>query len=360
MECLTGETKWPQFIREHFSDIRAPFTAGIELLAECNFRCIHCYAESERSRRNLSMTTDQILQMIDTLVDHNCIELFLTGGEVLLHKDFFEIYRYAKQKGLLVSVLSNGSLICQEHIDLWKEYPPEIVSVTMYGATEDTYEQITKCKNGYRLFCKGVRLLKENDIPFEIKCIGMKQNLHEINQIRKFSKSLGLNKAVLAWDIRPMNDGNLQPIHCRVNPEEAYEFEIQDEERKEFWDQLALDEGRHMPTIRQKQKMLYPCSIAYQFVFITHDGYMQGCVKAVKPRYNLLLGDFDTGWEFLGNEFVKKKASENFKCLTCKKFRYCGQCTAAFVVENGDPEKPVDFYCEFGELMKQYMEKGGL
>lgn len=357
MNCLTGETKWFDFIKEHFESIRAPFTAGMELWPECNFRCIHCHAESERCHGNPSMTTEQIMSVIDMLVERNCIELFLTGGETLLHKDFALIYTYAKKKGLLVSVLTNGSLISQEHIDLWKEYRPEMVSLTMYAATPETYELITRCKTGYTMFCRGVNLLKENNIPFEIKCIGMKQNLKEIPSIREFARSLGLRNAILGWDIRPMNDGSSVPVQYRVSPEEAFEIELQDCERRNFWETFAHAEDRDKPTQRQLGSYQYPCSIARQFVFITHDGYMQGCVKAVSPRYDLMHGDFDSGWDFLEKEFLSKKASLYFRCLSCDKIRYCEQCSAAFAAENGDPETPVEFYCKLGQLRQDFMNK---
>lgn len=153
-----------------------------------------------------------------------------------------------------------------------------------------------------------------------------------------------------------MNDGNCEPIVCRVTSEQSMEIELQDPERKAFLNRLAFDENRTSKTERQKGGYLYPCAAGYQFVFITHDGHMQSCVKAIEPRYDLLHGDFDEGWKYLGEEYVDRKASSNFKCLTCDKFRYCGQCSAAFKSEMGDPEIPVPFYCERGELMKKYME----
>lgn len=357
MNCLTSETKWIDFINTHFKDIRQPFTAGIELLPQCNFRCIHCYAESDRTNNSKSMSKSEILKIIDILIDHNCLEVFFTGGECLLHPDFFYIYTYAKKKGMLVSVLTNGTLINNEHISLWLEYPPELVSITMYGATESVYKNITKNKNAYQMFSNVIKLLKDNKIPFEIKCIGMKQNLQDIIKIRDFARMQGLTNTILAWDIRPMNDGNKNPVLCRVSVKEAFDIELLDIERKAFWDALAFNNTKSTRTERQKQNKLYLCAIAHQFVFITHDGYMQGCVKAVEPRYDLLNGNFDEGWDFLGEEYVKKEASKDFKCLNCDKFRYCGQCTAAFKDENGDTEKPVDFYCELGEIRKQYMEK---
>lgn len=356
MDCLTGEQKWSRFIQEHFEHIRAPFSAGIELLPECNFQCIHCYAGSERCKINQTMTTDQIYQMIDILVEHNCLDIYFTGGECLSHKDFFDIYKYAKNKGLLVSVLTNGSLIQPKHIAFWQEYPPELVSISLYAATKETYERITKHKQGYEMVMNAIKLLQEGNIHYELKIIGMKQNYDEILAMRKFIRDCGQVNSILAWDIRPMNNGSCEPIVCRVTPQQSMDIELQDPERKAFLDHLAYDPKRKMKTNRQKEGYMYPCEAGYQFVFITHDGYMQSCVKAVEPRYDLLHGDFDEGWQYLKEEYVDKKASENFKCLSCDKFRYCGQCTAAFKSEMGDPETPVPFFCERGELMKKYMD----
>lgn len=357
MECLSGEQKWPQFIEQNFADIRAPFTAGIELLPDCNFRCIHCYAASDRCSESKTMTTEEIYKMIDILVEHDCLELYFTGGECLSHKDFFDIYKYAKKKGILVSVLTNGSLISQKHIDLWLEYPPELVSISLYGASEETYERITGSRKGYNQVMNAIALLQKNNIHFELKIIGMRQNYDDILEMRKFIRDCGQVNSILAWDIRPMNNGDCEPIICRVTPEQSMKIELQDPERKAFLDRLAFDKSRTTKTERQKGGYLYPCAAGYQFVFITHDGHMQSCVKAVDPRYDLLHGNFDEGWKYLGDEYVEAKASENFKCLNCDKFRYCGQCSAAFKSEMGNPEIPVPFYCERGELMKRYMEE---
>lgn len=355
MTGLTRETKWTEFIKEHFSDIRAPFSAGIELHPSCNFKCVHCYAESDRRTNKRQLTIDQFKNVIDCLVDNSCLDLFFTGGEALLYSGFEELYVYAKKKGLMVSVLTNGSLITEEHISLWKEYPPELISITLYGDSPETYTNLTCNRQGYKCVHNAIDLLKNNGIPFELKCIGMKQNKDDIINMRNYMRSLGLRKTTLAWDIRPMNNGDKTPINYRLSPEEAFFIELQDFERKAFYDKLKFNPERNKPTKRQLEGYLYPCEIAYQFVYITSDGYMQGCVKAVKTKYDLINGTFAEGWEFLGKELYEKKASDNFPCTKCDKFKYCEQCTAAFFDENNDPEKPVTFFCELGELRKKYM-----
>lgn len=357
MECFIRASKWTKFIDENFYDVREPFVAGIELLPQCNFKCVHCYIESDRIENKSSMDFDEIKGMIDILVNHNCIELFLTGGEVLLHKDFIRIYKYAKEQGLLVSVLTNGSLITEEHIKLWKEYPPELVSITLYGATAETYQKVTGVKNGYALVKKAIEKLIKENIKFELKTIGIKENVDEILDMRNYIRNLNINNSLLAWDIRPMNNGCMQTTEHRVSIEKISEIERNDSELNVFWHKIAMHPDLYKKTLRQEKHSLYPCAIAQQFVFITHDGLMRGCVKEVKVAYDLLHGNFDEGWAYLKKELIDKIADASFPCSDCDKFRYCGQCTAMFNAVNDDPNQPVNFYCKLGEARKKYIEE---
>lgn len=355
MDCLIRKSKWVNFIDEHFSNIRDPFVAGIELLPQCNFRCVHCYIESDRIKQTKSMNFKQITNMIDILVEHNCIELFFTGGEVLLHKNFAEIYRYAKEKGLLVTVLTNGSLINEKHIQLWKEYPPELVSITLYGVSEQVYNDVVGNKDGYKLVMSAIKKLQKEKIKFELKTIGIQENVDEILEMRNYIRRLGIKNSLLAWDIRPMNDGCAQPTMHRVNVDKISQIENNDVELKMFWEKMSQNPNLTKRTSRQENNMLYPCAIGQQFVFITHDGFMRGCVKEVDVNYDLLHGNFKEGWEYLKKELIDRKANNKFICSKCEKFRFCGQCTAMFRAINGDPNIPVKFYCELGDARLKYM-----
>ena len=314
--CFDSQMSKIGFIEKNWEHIRAPFTAGIELLPNCNLRCIHCYEESERQKHKKSMTNAEVRRVIDIL---------------------------------------NGTLINDRVIELWQEYPVEIVSLTMYGYSEKVYESITGVAGSYKMFRRAVDKLVANKIPFELKFIGMRQNYHELSQMRKFSMELGVG-SITGFDIRPMNDGNSAPVSLRVTPEEVHDFHMTEPDLRDFWTNVALNEGEHRVSKKRAAGNLYPCSVGYHYVYITHDGRMQGCVKAVKPRYNLLEGNFEDGWKFLDEQVVSRKASANFPCLTCDKFYYCEQCTAAFDLESGDPEQPVDFYCQLGALRKNFID----
>ena len=89
---------------------RIPLQAEIEIIATCNFRCVHCYI-APCAERGDEMSLSQARIILRKLADAGTMFVLLTGGEVLTHKHFREIYLAAKQMGLLVFVNTNAYLI---------------------------------------------------------------------------------------------------------------------------------------------------------------------------------------------------------------------------------------------------------
>lgn len=356
-----NSNKMRKFTSERFNGIRAPFVAGIELTAKCNLKCVHCYAQNDR--KHVDVTTSEIKNLIDILVERNCIEIYFTGGEVFTRSDFEDIYIYAKRKGLVVTVLSNITMLTPKHIELFIEYPVALVSTTMYGYSEETYERVTGIKGSYRKFINAVEMLRENNIPFEIKYVGMKQNIQDVHKVKSFGRKYGVNM-VFGFDIRPTSDCNHKPMHYRISAEEAFEFDRTDVDRREFWISVAkrdikrpLEQQGKKYSERYAQGYIYPCKVAMQHVFITSDYKMQGCTKASYIQYDLKTGDFDTGWEYLNKMLVQKKADRNSKCLNCDKSLYCEQCTANSELTFGNSKEVDSFFCKVASLRKEFAIK---
>ncbi|HIW58628.1 MAG TPA: hypothetical protein H9880_01835 [Candidatus Anaerobutyricum avicola] len=192
--------------------------------------------------------------------------------------------------------------------------------------------------------------------------MAMKQNIDDLYKVRQFGKELGVPMVVIL-DVHPMSDGCIAPMSFRLTPEEAFDFDIKDEGRRDFWKNVAKDiltgeiKIRPQRTIeRFDEGYLYPCSIANQHVFITSDYKMQGCVRASYRKYDLKKGNFDEGWNYLQKEFVDKKASLNYKCHSCDNIRFCEHCVANFKLAYDDEEKVDPFFCRVAELRRKFVD----
>ena len=58
------------------------------------------------------------------MAEAGCLSLLLTGGEVLVRRDFPEIYLHALARGLRVTVFTNGTMVTDEIADLFDRNRP--------------------------------------------------------------------------------------------------------------------------------------------------------------------------------------------------------------------------------------------
>lgn len=133
--------------KEKWVKQRLPYSVLFELTARCNMNCVHCYLQNVHDTKELSY--DKIIEIIDILYEKGIVFLTFTGGEILLRKDFVDIYLYAKKKGFLVELFTNGYLFDDKIIDVLAEYPPLLVDISLYGASENTYRKVTGLQNAF-------------------------------------------------------------------------------------------------------------------------------------------------------------------------------------------------------------------
>jgi len=164
-------------------------TLQIEITNGCNFRCKHCFAINPMSYSWISLTDYKFL--IDDAVSNGFSHIILTGGEVLTHKNFLDMYNYAYDNHLFVSVFTNGYLLNDEVIDLFKIKKPYSIEITLYGLSHEKFQDFTSMKNlNYIKPIVYISKLKENRLNVKAKYIVHKRNLDEISDFVKFCNDL--------------------------------------------------------------------------------------------------------------------------------------------------------------------------
>jgi radical SAM protein with 4Fe4S-binding SPASM domain len=303
--------------------------------------------------RHPEMTTDQVRSILDEITEEGCLFLLITGGEPLFRKDFTEIYRHAKENGLLVIVFSNGTLITDQILDLLADLPPQKVEISLYGATADTYEKITNVKGSYERCLQGIQRLLDRRIKVGLKTILMTHNRHEFFEIENLAKELGVK---FRFDpvITPRFDGDKRPSLLRVPPEEAIEKEFSNQDRRQEWHGF-FERFRYLP----ESDLLYPCRAGQTYFHIDPYGNLQPCLMTKKYQYNLSQKPFREWWYEAVPAFREKKINIDHACRGCEKISICGYCPALFQLENGEEEIRSEYVCKLGYLRYQALADGG-
>ena len=106
---------------------RVPVNGSYELTFRCNLNCVMCYNNlpgNDRQAQARELTLPEIKRIFDQLAEAGCLWLQLTGGEALMRPDFKDIYLYAKAKGFLIRLFTNGTMLTPELADFLAAQPP--------------------------------------------------------------------------------------------------------------------------------------------------------------------------------------------------------------------------------------------
>jgi len=351
MECPYGpELSYSEFGEQLLSKIgdkRVPISGTMELTERCNLKCAHCYINlpaNDQQAQTKELTYEQWCGIFDQIAEEGCFSLLLTGGEPLLRPDFLDIYAYAKRKGFLVTLFTNGTMLTPEIADVLQEWPPYLVEITLYGITPETYERVTGIPGSYQHCMRGIQLLRERDISFKLKMVVMTLNRHEFTAVKEYTDDLGLGFRYDAI-LRPRPDGTKDIRDLRIEPNEVVDLDFADSRNMEsfvrvterFWDVPKTDH-------------LYTCGAGLRSFHINSYGYLSLCLMAPSPSYGLIGGSFKQGWHDFLRQVRFQKITKDYKCRTCPWGALCGRCPAFAELENGDPEMAVDFVCQVAHL----------
>ncbi|MFZ3138773.1 MAG: radical SAM protein [Thermodesulfovibrionales bacterium] len=353
MPCT--ETTWlsnKEYLREFTkktAQLRIPLSGTLDLTHRCNLRCVHCYLGHSRNMLQKEMDTKQILSLIDEFTEAGCLYFLISGGEPLLRSDFPDIYRHAKNNGLIVTVFTNGTLITNTVLELFHDLPPYAIEISLYGATSSTYEKISCVPGSYEQSLNGIKQLLYNKIRVRLKTILMTLNSHEFFDIKSMADKFGV-KFRFDAAIFPCLNSDKAPLNLRVSPEEAIEKEFSDEENVVQW--IKYFEKSQGSILSDN---LYHCGAGVDNFYIDPYGNLKPCLMTTNITYNIANGGFLKGWHDVSH-IRDKKAEENIHdCTQCEKIHLCGFCPAFFELETGSENIRSEYLCAMGEQRFQYM-----
>jgi len=334
---------------------RAPVEVSIEVTRRCPLECLHCYNNlpmGDVEARRQELTFEEHCRLLDELVQMGCLWILYTGGEIFARKDFLEIYTEAKKRGFLITLFTNGTLITERVADHLAQYPPFAIEITLYGATRRTYEALTGIPGSYDRCMKGIRLLKERNLPLKLKTVPTTVNQHEVLEMKRLAEEeLGVE---FKFDplVNPRIDCSQSPLNVRLTPEEVVTLDFRDPTRRAEYQKMAEGEIFNVPEkpADGEAPKKYTCGAGQNGCAIDPQGFMTICVLSHQDGYNLREGGFRDGWEGKLAELRNTPRTRQTICTDCQIQSLCSMCPANGELENGDAESPVEFLCQVAHL----------
>jgi radical SAM protein with 4Fe4S-binding SPASM domain len=331
---------------------RLPLQGTLETTFRCNLNCAHCYVNepagsAEERARELPLS--RLEALIDEIVDEGCLELLLTGGEVLVRPDFPKLYLHAIRRGLVVTVFTNGTLVTEAIADLFDRHRPHAIEISLYGMTRETYERVTRVPGSYRKCLDGIERLVARGLRLTLKTMALTWNQHEVAAMDAYARSLGL----------PFKfDSLLNPrVDCGANrngelqlpAEQALALDLMDPERmrdlRDFCERFVRREGEPV-----QQEYVYNCGAGHMSFTVDPYGHLQMCQLSRGNAFDLRADGFARGWNEHFPKLRERKWQSHSICRTCNLVSLCGSCAGAAEMETGDIEGLVPQFCEIAHM----------
>lgn len=289
---------------------RIPINGNLEITNICNFKCVHCYVTNAKNQKPTFLSYDVIKSVIDEVFEMGCKIITLTGGECLLHPDFEKIYTYIYEKGISINVFTNASLITDSTISLFKKYRPRSVEVSIYGSSEKTYKEVTKFAH-YKDVINGIKLLRDGDINLVLKIVVLKQNEHELDEMKRLACEYSSNPVRISNDLMPSYDFSLDVLNNSSNI-------------------LLNTNTKNKPRIGEKA---FNCKAGRSFFCIDYNGNVTLCSFCSFSKMSLKEHSFHDIWESFG-KFIDIPISKDSKCHECVFLNECTNCPARTWMHN--------------------------
>ena len=339
-----------------------PITGGFELTSRCNFNCKMCYVHSQDDPEYLKkqeLSVEQWITIAEEAKKQGLIFLLLTGGEAMLRNDFIELYSRLAVMGFRIAINSNGSLISDEVLACFRKHPPSRVNISLYGASNDTYEAL--CEN--RAFDKvkrAIHLLKEEGISVRVTMMLTNYNVWDMEKVYKIAKE----EAVLCEMTSYMFPQTRVTGYCgenkaRLSSEEAGIYMARRDKLlmgDEAFQQYIKNIDKIIPSkVKEDVKEGKPimCQAGRCSFWITWNGMMKPCGLMFENEVDVLKEGFKSAWKKIHSMSLAIRLPK--ECVNCNNKDFCQQCVSVCQAETGRFDGKPTYMCELVEAkLKEY------
>lgn len=331
---------------------------------KCNYNCLHCFNAADNAPLMSEWTLDEAKTMLEQAQKCGLNAITLTGGEPMLHKNFFEIIEEIYKRGMYVTELNtNGHFIDQAALDRLKAlgcYP--VIKISFDGIGH--HDWLRNRGGAEENALAALRLCKENGFEVWAQTNVHRRNIGAILPTARLLDEIGAdNMRVIRTSESPRWKENAGGACLDVYEyyDRMYEFaaEYSKEQHSmdiDIWQFLTIFPGKKAFRVRpvecaegEYRDSLPVCRGNRGKIAVAANGNVYPCLQ--------LSGFYDARKDYLGNvktdglqpllqsgkyldevcTTVKALADNNPKCASCEYFKYCvGGCRALAFGLTGD------------------------
>ena len=318
--------------------LNIPLSVQLDLTYRCNERCVHCYLDHDDHGE---MTTAEIKDLLDQMANAGVFYLTISGGEILMRRDLFEILEYARARTFCVKLKTNGVLIRDKEAARLRELGVESVQISIYSHRPEVHDAITKMPGSFRQSIEAVRLLRKQGLHVTLANVLMVQNAKDYPGVRALAAELGA-QCTIDPTITPMMDGDRSILKLNVD-QAVLQGVFRDGDLVGNVEEFCAPP----PSVDEEALDMLPCSAGHTACYVSPYGDVYPCVQFPLPSGNVRRTKFVDIWR--DSPQLKEVRSITLRdmpsCSKCAHGATCTRCPGLAYLE-GNMRGPSSQDCE--------------
>ncbi len=286
----------------------------------CNLRCAHCYQEDyyqEMSPERLNEGLEKYLRFLNEKGMTGQINL--TGGEPLMHPEFWNISRRIREEGLRLGILTNGTLIDRECARKMASLSPVFVQVSLDGSR--MHHDEIRGEGAFDKALTGIDNLKKCRIKVLVSFTAQKNNYRDIPDLARVCRRHRVDK--LWWD-RVVSSDTKNLALTTDEFREACVLAARERRRyRRLNDTSMVNCGRALQFLATGRPCRYHCGAGGDLLIFLADGSMMPCRRLPFVIGNFMDGELE---EIIKSSAVMKDLAITRMpegCRFCRHFSTC-------------------------------------
>ena len=325
MDTLSYTKFLARFTDKAYKD-DCPIVGSFELTPLCNFNCKMCYVHlQDNSVKNKILSGNQWINLMKEAVDRGMLNAMLTGGEAMMHPDFWDIYMYLINKGISPRIKTNGFLLTKENIEKFIVFPPYLIDVSLYGCNSDSYLAVTGV-DAYQKVVDNIHMAIDSGLQLRIMITPSIYMEPWTKDVMELAKSFGSKVVVNDILIEPSKDTGRSKREFELGKREKQIIQM----KKELFSSILISEEEDIYSSIEKrshvpEKGLY-CNGGRTSFSRNWDGTMSPCIGFPRDIVcaNPIEDGFNLSWDKINVEI--KNFSIPQKCHYCSINTKCHYC----------------------------------
>jgi radical SAM protein with 4Fe4S-binding SPASM domain len=318
--------------------LNIPLSVQLDLTYRCNERCVHCYLDHDDHGE---MTTAEIKDLLDQMADAGVFYLTLSGGEILMRRDFFQILEHARLRTFCVKLKTNGVMIRAREAKRLRALGVESIQISIYSHRPEVHDAITKVPGSLRNSIEAVRFLRTQGLHVVLANVLMVQNAADYKGVRALAAELGV-RCSLDPTVTPMMDGDRSILSLNVDQAALREVFRNGDlvgNVEEFCAPPSAVDADDLDSL--------PCSAGHTACYVSPYGDVYPCVQFPLPSGNVRHTRFVDIWR--NSPQLKEVRSITLRdmpsCSKCAHGATCTRCPGLAYME-GNMRGPSSQDCE--------------